>query len=280
MKLSIITINRNNEIGLSRTIQSVLDQTYKDFEYIIIDGASTDGSMQVVENHRASITYWVSEPDNGIYHAMNKGIRTAIGEYCLFLNSGDWLAEKTTLDNVFIQQPQADIIAGDVYFFDMQSGVVKWAVPSPEQITAKTLFLGTLPHQATFIRRDLFETIGLYNEHLKITSDWLFFLEALIEHGCSYQHYPKTVAYFNMDGISCDPKTASLPRKEQLSVLQLKYPLFLPDYTQLDQLEKQSQQWLQSREYRVYHFFARIGLIRAGVFSRRVKRFIQRTFLD
>lgn len=276
-RLSVITVNLNNVEGLRRTCQSLFAQSFIDYEFIVIDGGSTDGSVAFLEEHTDRITRWTSEPDRGIYHAMNKGIAQATGTYCLFLNSGDWLVHSSTLETVFSQQPQADIVAGDVYFFDTQKGAIKWYVPSPDRLTAKTLFLGTLPHQATFIRRTLFNKIGLYNEQLKIASDWLFFLDALLIHGCSYQHYPEPVAYFNMDGISCDPQTASLPRREQLSLLQQKYPLFLPDYERLDQLEKQSQLWLQSREYRVYHFLKRMGVIRVGILARRLKRFIVRT---
>ena len=277
-RLSVVTINLNNADGLRRTCESLFTQSFTDYEFIVIDGGSTDGSVAFLEQHTDHITHWVSDPDRGIYHAMNKGIQFATGTYCLFLNSGDWLVSSATLETLFAQQPHADIVAGDVYFFDAQKEAIEWHVPSPDRLTAKTLFLGTLPHQATFIRRTLFDEIGLYNEQLKIASDWLFFLEVLLIHGCSYQHHPEAVAYFNMDGISCDPKTASLPRQEQLGVLQQKYPLFLSDYEQLDRLEKQSQQWLQSREYRVYRFLERMGVIRAGVFGRRLKRFVQRTF--
>jgi glycosyltransferase involved in cell wall biosynthesis len=280
VKLTIITINLNNASGLKKTIESVANQSYRDLDYVVIDGESKDNSQQVIREYESFINDWVSEPDQGIYHAMNKGIRKATGEYCLFLNSGDWLAAPTILESVFAQNPQADIVAGDVYFYDTQQGAIKWQVPSPDQLTAKTLFLGTLPHQATFIRRSLFNRFGLYNEQLKIASDWLFFLEALLIHGCSYQHHTETIAYFNMDGISCNPATESLPRREQLSILQQKYPLFLPDYEQLDQLEKQSQAWLQSREYRVYGFLERMGVIQFGVFARRLKRFFLRTLVN
>lgn len=279
-RLSVITVNLNNVEGLQRTCQSLFAQSFMDYEFIVIDGGSTDGSVAYLQEHTNRITRWTSEPDRGIYHAMNKGIMQATGTYCLFLNSGDWLVRPSTLETVFSQPPQADIVAGDVYFFDTQKGTIKWYVSSPDSLTAKTLFLGTLPHQATFICRTLFDKIGLYNEQLKIASDWQFFLEALLIHGCSYQHHPEAVAYFNMDGISCNLQTASLPRREQLSLLRQKYPLFLPDYEQLDQLERQSQQWLQSREYRVYRFLERMGVIRLGVFGRRLKRFVQRTFFD
>ena len=275
-QLSIITINYNNNQGLVKTIESVVCQTFDKYEFIIVDGGSTDGSKDTILKNIERVTYWVSEPDRGIYHAMNKGIKAAKGKYCLFLNSGDWLAKPDILQQVFAENPQADIVSGNINFFDNQKNEIKWYVPSPDQLTAKTLFQGSLPHQATFIKRNLFEHIGFYNEQLKIASDWLFFVEALLVRNATYQHFKGVVAYFNMDGISCDPATKSLPRREQLIILQEKYPLFLPDYDRLDQLEKQSQQWLQSWEYRVYRFLVSMGVIRLGVFSRRVKRVIQR----
>lgn len=280
VELTIITVNLNNAAGLKKTIESVVNQSFRSVDYIVIDGASKDNSRQIIQDYDSFISYWISESDNGIYHAMNKGIRKAAGEYCLFLNSGDWLAEPTTLESVFAQKPHADIVAGDVYFYDSQQNAIKWHVPSPDQLTAKTLFLGTLPHQATFIRRSLFGKIGLYNEQLKIASDWLFFIEALVEQGCSYQHHKGPVAYFNMDGISCNPATESLPRREQLYILRQKYPLFLPDYERLDQLETQTQQWVHSREYRVYRFLEHIGIIKLGMLCRRAKRAVQRSLIQ
>ena len=93
MQLSIITINRNNKTGLEKTIYSVVNQNYKDYEYIVIDGDSSDGSLEVIKRNEKYFSYWVSEPDSGVYQAMNKGIDRANGEYCLFLNSGDYLKD-------------------------------------------------------------------------------------------------------------------------------------------------------------------------------------------
>jgi glycosyltransferase involved in cell wall biosynthesis len=274
--LSIITINFNNKAGLIRTLRSVKSQTFRDFEYIVIDGNSTDGSQQAMQDYDGIIQYQVSEPDEGIYHAMNKGIRLAQGDYCLFLNSGDWLVEPDTLKNLFSAAPCTDIVSGDIYFYDNQKNEIKWHVPSPDQVTAKSLFLGSLPHQATLIRRSLFDRIGLYNEQLKIVSDWLFFIEALLIHHCTYHHHRAPVAYFSMDGISCNPETEPLRRQEQLDILREKYPMFLPDYERMDLLEKQSQQWLGSSEYKVYKSLEKTGIIRLGVFARRVWRVISR----
>ena len=274
--ISIITINLNNAQGLQKTIESVVNQTFQAKEFIIVDGDSTDRSIDVIQFYESNISCWISEPDTGIYNAMNKGVKLAHGEYCLFLNSGDWLAGNSILEQLFENQLTDDIVAGDIYFFDNDSNQIKWQVLSPDVLTAKTLFNGTLPHQATLIKRELFDRVGLYNEKLKIASDWLFFVEALLEKGCSYTHYQGVVSYFNMDGISCNPATDSLPKREQLMVLRQKYPLFLADYDRLAQLEEQTNQWSGSREYLVFTYFQKIGLIQAGVFCLRVFRFLKR----
>ena len=113
-KLSIITINRNNSAGLHKTIESVVSQTFTDYEYIIIDGASTDGSVDIIKQYANKITSWVSEPDKGIYNAMNKGILKATGEYLLFLNSGDSLHTYNVLNEIFRKEINSKIILGDV----------------------------------------------------------------------------------------------------------------------------------------------------------------------
>ena len=277
LKLSVITINLNNALGLNKTVKSVINQSYTDFEYIIIDGSSTDNSIQIIKECAKYLSHWISEEDNGIYHAMNKAIRAAKGEYCLFLNSGDWLANDHVIEDVFSQYLDADIIAGNVYFYDTSNDKIKWEVCSPNQLTAKTLFYGNIPHQATFIRRKLFETVGLYNEELKIASDWLFFLEALLDHGATYTHYDGFIAYFSMDGISCRPETKGLPRKELMSILNERYPRFIADFEQLKQLEEKENAWYESKEFKVYRVLERLGIIQAGVFCIRVKNFLKRT---
>jgi glycosyltransferase involved in cell wall biosynthesis len=276
--LSIITVNLNNLSGLEKTIQSVSGQSFEDFEFIVVDGASVDGSIEILKAKNNRIDHWISEPDKGIYHAMNKGIRQAKGKYCLFLNSGDWLEDKDVLSRVFGQEQDADIISGDIAFYDTVKKAIKWLVPSPDILTAKTLFNGTLPHQASFIKRELFEKYGFYNENLKIAADWQFFLETLLEHLVTYHHYQGLVAYFNMNGISCQPETQNLPLKEKRAVLESKYPRFISDYDLLDQLEKEDQIWKNSKEFRVYGFLNKTGIIGIGVFIIRTFNFIKRKF--
>ena len=114
MKLSIITVNLNNMEGLQKTCDSIISQTFKNFEWIVIDGGSADGSKELIEEYGSNISYWVSEPDKGIYNAMNKGIKVAKGEYLYFLNSGDYLFDSNALSDVFLDNPKEDIVYGFV----------------------------------------------------------------------------------------------------------------------------------------------------------------------
>lgn len=278
--LSVITINLNNCHGLKKTIESVISQGFNDSEFLIVDGASSDESKEVIKQYNNKIDWWVSEKDTGIYNAMNKGIHHAKGKYCLFLNSGDWLSDENILSRVFAQPQNADIISGDIAFFDTTKNAVKWLVPSPEVLTAKTLFNGTLPHQATFIKREIFEKYGKYNENLRIASDWLFFLEAFLEHHVSYHHYKGLVSYFNMDGISCRMDTQGLPIKEKQSILEIKFPRFIADYDLLKQLEENDHLWKESKEFQVFCFFKKNGIIGLGVMLIRIFDFFKRRFFN
>lgn len=187
MKLSIITVNLNNREGLRKTIDSVVSQTFKDFEWIVIDGGSTDGSKELIEQYSLHFAYWVSEPDRGIYHAMNKGIRRAKGEYLQFLNSGDWLFENDTLHNVFSEPFDEDIVYGDCIEADGSRHVF------PETLDLLFLYRGTLNHQSTFIRSSLFAD-GLYSEDYEWVSDWEFFLSQLLDRHASYHKVDAVVA--------------------------------------------------------------------------------------
>lgn len=152
-KLSIITINLNNKSGLIKTINSVINQEFTDFEWIIIDGASTDGSKQLIEQYTQYITYWISEPDKGIYNAMNKGIKIAKGEYCLFLNSGDYLASKYTLKRVFSHNYTADIFIGNILYNTLP--ISRRFGFHSDYITCYDIIKGSIAHQASFIKKYL-----------------------------------------------------------------------------------------------------------------------------
>lgn len=202
MLLSIITINLNNSYGLQRTINSFLTQTYQDFEWIVIDGGSTDGSKELLETYRKRITHLVSEPDSGIYEAMNKGIALAQGEYLLFMNSGDSFANHSVLEYFFTHHDHADFIVG----CSIQEGKTpsSKALNRSMSLKEEVFFLctGAYPHQATFIRRTVFEKTGLYREDKRIASDWYQTINALFMRNATVSHLPVLVAICEKDGIS------------------------------------------------------------------------------
>lgn len=218
MKLSIITVNRNNADGLRKTIESVVSQTFTDFEYIIIDGASTDGSVEVIKEYaKATLPngeglgerlYWVSEPDTGIYNAMNKGILKAKGEYLQFLNSGDWLYDNSVLEAVFGYSYSSDIITGDMLkvYPNGNSVLDKGQVFSRKNefkdLTLYDMYYGTINHSCSFIKNDLFKHYGFYDENYRIISDWLFFLKLIVFHGVKAEYVDCIVTKFDMSGIS------------------------------------------------------------------------------
>lgn len=200
VKLSIITINFNDKKGLEKTMKSVVAQTSTDFEYIVIDGGSTDGSLDLIKEYAHKISYWVSEPDTGIYNAMNKGISRASGEYCQFLNSGDYLASNTVTEEMLANNEISSFIYGNMLKL-MSNGKV---YPN-KQIETNSLFTfyrSSLNHSTTYIKRNLFEKYGYYDENLKIVSDWKFFLKAIGINGENVSYQDVDVIYFDMNGIS------------------------------------------------------------------------------
>ena len=230
LNLSIITINRNNARGLEKTIQSVLGQTFDDHEYIIIDGASDDGSREVIEKCASHLAFWTSEPDTGIYNAMNKGIRKASGNYCLFLNSGDYLYAPDALTELFNKKPEADIVYTNQKRFGFRGERV---TVFPEKLTFYWLYTEYLPHNCTLFKRSLFKRIGLYSEEYRIVSDWFFYLKALAKEGCTYKHFDMVLSAMEDGGISNAPELCENVKKERLAVLKKEFPLFYEDYSEL-----------------------------------------------
>ena len=253
MKLSIITINLNNATGLQKTIESVVLQTFTDYEYIIIDGGSTDGSVEVIKQYVDKIYYWVSEPDRGVYHAMNKGIAQAKVEYCLFLNSGDWILQNDGLQYVFDKNPVEDI-----FYCDAQLGEKKRIYP--DQLTLLFFFESTITHQATFIKRSLFSTYGLYNEKYKIISDWEFFLKTIIKEQCSYQHIPFLFVYFDINGISWRPFYKELSNSEGENVIKEHFPMQYDYYLRLMSLLKIEREMNSYKQSRLIQLIRKIQL--------------------
>lgn len=203
MKLSIVTINLNNKDGLQKTIESVVSQTFSDYEFIIIDGVSTDGSVELIRQYENKITYWVSEKDTGIYNAQNKGIKKAKGEYLYFLNSGDALYTPDTLEKVFGDDPHDPFICGSFYMekdgkleADISYKGRDW------QFSIYDLFAGFLCHQAFFIHRSNFERFGLYDESLRVVADWKLFFEAIAINHLPVRYVDVFLVIYNMEGFS------------------------------------------------------------------------------
>lgn len=212
--LSIITVNYNNAAGLRRTIESVVKQTFSDFEYILIDGGSTDGSADIIKEFSDKITYWVSEPDKGIYNAMNKGIRKAEGKYLQFLNSGDWFLNDSVLQNFFSIKYDDDILYGDVNSAPENGVLTHYKVGKEEDITLAYLIKDVLPHQATFYKKSLFST-GLYDETYRIVADWKFNIERIVFDNCSIRKIDLIVINYDMSGISRQSEHFNLHQSER-----------------------------------------------------------------
>lgn len=211
MKLSIISICYNDKDGLNDTGLSIVKQSYRDFEWIIIDGGSHDGSKELIEsfndNPAANLTFWCSEKDKGIYNAMNKGIVQSKGDYLLFLNSGDYLADENALTTVFNEDHSEDLLVGYIYRKKRNGELYVDKGFDTSNITIRHLLRNSLPHQATFIRHDLFEKCGMYDEDLKVVADWKFFMQCIILHNCSIKNLQVPVTVYEAGGISDNPNS-------------------------------------------------------------------------
>lgn len=217
MKLSIITINLNNYDGMKRTITSVVSQTFTDFEWLVIDGGSTDGSRELIEQYSSHFAYWCSEPDKGIYNAMNKGIAHAKGEWLFFLNSGDWLSDKNILSKVFQNNLIGDIVYGNIY---ETNGTNIVPLVLNKNLSFHTLYYKTIPHQSSFIKRDVLQKRP-YNEKITIVSDWDFFIECALN-GLIFNHIDYFISYYDTSGISSSNRKKLL--KERAEVIEKKVP--------------------------------------------------------
>jgi len=251
MKLSIITINLNNITGLQKTIQSVITQSFKDFEFIIIDGGSSDESVVTIKRNASRITRWISEKDNGIYHALNKGIGMAQGDYLLFLHSGDKLIGSNILKEVFGAKHHEEILFGDVRYYDpflkrdIETGL-------PNDLDLFFFYKQSLWHQASFIKKSLFEKFGNYNENNRYISDWEFFLDAIVFEKVSYKNLNQVVIYYDMyNGISIKQKEESEIEK----MIVLKSRITEPVYellTRMDNVLTELQEIYKSDSFKVY----------------------------
>jgi glycosyltransferase involved in cell wall biosynthesis len=247
-KITIITINFNNIYGLKKTIESAVSQSLTDFEYIIIDGGSIDGSTEIIKHYSDKLSWWVSEPDRGIYHAMNKGILKSTGDYILFLNSGDYFCSDNTLESCksFIDG-SCDFYSGNLFL--VSSGQRKLLSPVKEISLYYCVYEG-LTHPNTFIRRSLYDRFGLYNEENKIVSDWEFFLIALGLNNASYKPLDVDVACFIRDGVSSGTDNSAIAEETRNAVSRHIPGSILIDLERLHYLEgKMNQAHYRGLEY-------------------------------
>lgn len=218
-RLSIITINYNNLRGLKKTYKSIAMQSFCDFEWIVIDGGSSDGSREFISRQKDAMAWWCSEHDGGIYNAQNKGIEHACGDYLLFLNSGDTLLASDTLDKVFASASDADVIYGD--WEERKRYGLRRKCHSPASVNY--YFFATRPicHQAAFIRSSLLKQ-SPYDESYSICADWAKWVE-LSKKGCKFQHVPVSVCFYYRDGISYH--SVKQKRQEHKRILLDFYPI-------------------------------------------------------
>ena len=222
MKLSIITINYNNAEGLRRTLASVASQTYRDIEHIIVDAASTDGSVDVISEYvnkvesgasRVKSVIWSSEPDRGIYDGMNKGIRKATGDYVWILNAGDCAASADVVQRIIdaLDVCNAPILLGNIVrvcpenkrqYSPLPVDRKSASLPLPMDISMLTFYRGTVPQDAAFVRRDLFEKYGYFDDSLKICADWKLYLNMIALDGVVPMYVNIDVVLFDMTGVS------------------------------------------------------------------------------
>lgn len=265
--LSIITINRNNADGLRKTIESVVTQNYDNFEYIIIDGASTDGSVDIIKEYAGhpvygkKISYWISEPDTGIYNAMNKGIQKARETYALFLNSGDYFVSPSVLSDA-VPYLTADIVCGrlQVNLKDASFGCVF----PPEDISLSVFYKRSLAHQASFIKNALFMQYGLYDENLRCASDWKFFFDTLFIGTASYRAMPVLITNFDGTGVSSVNPDMNIQEMENYLKQHISEKI-LYDYEKIRSYENTAEYDILQRTVRNARLY---GLIK-GIFKMR-----------
>jgi glycosyltransferase involved in cell wall biosynthesis len=208
MKISVITVCKNSEVYIEKAIKSVIAQSYKEIEYIIVDGGSQDKTKEIVAKYSEYITHFISEPDHGLYEAMNKGIKIATGSFINFLNSDDYFYDNNVVQDVvnFIDEhPDCGMLYGDTHVrpnpkISSQSSIAKPPLPSeiPESMICGTLFL----QGAIFFRDKLFSELGLFSEYYKISADYEWFTRLIQNKTLPLYYYPRTIFSYYAGGAS------------------------------------------------------------------------------
>tara|TARA_R110001592_G_scaffold155601_2_gene385548 strand:- start:3688 stop:4431 length:744 start_codon:yes stop_codon:yes gene_type:complete len=226
-KISIITVCFNAENTIEKTIESVTNQTYENIEYLIIDGQSYDKTLSIAGNYKSKISKIISEPDSGIYNAMNKGITLSTGDYLLFLNADDYLLSTTVVENYMAQisdSKHSDIFYGNILIYNHLNGFGKiWK--AHKKVTGKLLYNSTIPHPSTIFRRAVFEDLGTYNESYKITADHEFYIKSFVN-GKKFQHVNILTALFSIGGISTSDDNSKLIKLERQRAIEFHFTAY------------------------------------------------------
>jgi len=213
LKISIITVCFNSEKTIRSAIESVLSQNYPNIEYIVVDGASTDSTMSIVSEYKGKIATVVSEPDLGIYDAMNKGIRLATGDVIGILNSDDFFENLSVISDVsesFMLNSSTGCVFGDVVFVDSIDTQKLTRFYSSRKFRSWKLRFGWMPpHTATFIKKSVFSEIGEYSLNYKIASDYELFVRMLMVRKISFSRLNKVLVRMRTGGISTSGLTSS-----------------------------------------------------------------------
>lgn len=204
MKMSIITVVYNNQEYINECIESVLEQTHKDIEYIVIDGASTDATLEIINKYKNRISKIVSEPDNGIYDAMNKGIGLATGDVVGILNSDDFYSTNTVLEKVnnAFETTGAQSCYGDlVYISSDKSRVIRYWKSG--EFSKELIKKGWMPpHPTFFVKRELYKKYGKFNTAFKIAADYEFILRILARERVDTTYIPEVLVEMRIGGES------------------------------------------------------------------------------
>lgn len=223
-------------------MKSVVAQENVAFEYVVIDGGSTDGSANLIEEYKSQLAYWISEPDGGIYEAMNKGINNAKGDYLIFLNSGDFFLNKHSLSKLSVYQE--DLIYGDLLLKHKKTTT---RTCFPTILEKSQTWHKSLPHPSTLIKREVFVKVGLYNVNDRITSDWQFFMLALFKYEVSYRKVDEVITLYQTDGLSGSSSNEYIKNMERLNFMKQNDDVFSSDYRKLMLLERMVYPLLKSR---------------------------------
>lgn len=209
MKISIITVCYNAKDTIEETFLSIVNQTYKNVELIVIDGGSTDGTLEVIDKYKENISHFVSETDKGIYDAMNKGIDFVTGDFVSFLNANDTFYDEKVLEKVaetLRENFDAEFLFGDAEYISEDKKTSR--IQTYEGITNNFAFLANnICHQSIFYKKSLFDRFGKYSNDYKIYADWAFNIKCLVENKVLAIYLPTAICKFQLGGACSNSKT-------------------------------------------------------------------------